>query len=151
MSCEICGYAYCNSSHSCPECARRRQPVNPMVKEHVDAGQQFGESLIKIFAAFFLNPYLCLVSFSGLGFLGMLVGWQAATVENPWANQPETFDVLWQGLPIWYRVVSIAVPVSVAVFFRKYIRPLMKWIFIIGVTGLVIWGIVAMAIHLKNR
>ena len=151
MACEICGYSYCNSSHSCPECARKRQPVNPMVKEHVEAGQQFGEGIIKIIAAFFLHPYLSLVGFGAIGFVALM--WLAPVLGliAPEHNPPKSFDTLLRVTPLWYRIVSFVIPAAVTITLRKYIRIFMKWFFIIGVSGLVIWAVVALTIMLINR
>lgn len=154
MPCEKCGHSGCYSWHTCPICSKNIHEAPRNVQQHVDAGHNFVEGIFKIIAAFFLNPYLCLIGFGFIGHLSML---QVAPllgltdpVANPWASPPNTWDIAWKTAPQWYRIVAIAVPGVLAVVLRKYVRPLMKWIFYIGVTGLIIWGVVAMAIHVKN-
>jgi len=122
-----------------------------MVKEHVEAGQKFGEGIIKFLMAFFLNPYLCLVVFAGLGYalfvaLGQVLG-IVPSGGNLQDNPP------WEVLPVWYTVISIALTVSITVLFRKYIRLAMKWILYLLVGGLVIafvGGVIAAIIEGVN-
>lgn len=134
MACEVCGYSYCNSSHSCPECARRRTPVNPMVKEHVEAGQKFGEGIMGMVAALFLHPIFSFVGFwlicTGLfvwlvNAFGdeLLVGQLGLNKNNP---------------PTWLMVSIFAVPVVLTYLVRKRVPTLMKWVFYLLLGGLVL-------------
>ncbi|MBZ0165239.1 MAG: hypothetical protein K8I00_00430 [Candidatus Omnitrophica bacterium] len=153
MACEKCGHSGCYSWHTCPICSKNIHEAPRNVQQHVDAGHNFVEGIFKIIAAFFLHPFFCLIGFGFIGFVGMmLLAPNVGIVDlDPGVNPGATVDKAWQTVPLWYRIVAIAVPGVLAVILRKYVRPLMKWIFYIGVTALIIWGVVAMAIHVKNR
>lgn len=155
MACEKCGHSGCYSWHSCPICSKNVHEAPRNVQQHVDAGHNFVEGIFKIIMAFFLHPVLCLVPAGLVGFFGMM--WAApllGVVEpaaGPFKNPGAAVDTYWEIVPMWYRVIAIVVPGAVAIALRKYVRPVMKWIFIIGLTGLAVWAVVAMVIQLNNR
>ncbi|MCB2100409.1 MAG: hypothetical protein KDE22_06045 [Rhodobacterales bacterium] len=128
MSCEVCGYEYCNSSHSCPRCARRHAQVNPLVKEHVDAGQAFGGGIFKIVAALFLHPVFAFVGFWLLGF-GLLVFLAPTLGLGGTGSTPP---------PIWYLGVAGGVPLVLAIVLRKIVHKLMVALFVIGCATLAV-------------
>ena len=122
MSCEICGNAYTYSSHSCPDCARRRTPVNPMAREHVEAGHQFGAAITKFIAALFIHPYFCFVGFWLIGFGSLLALAPRIGISDAGLNS----------LPNWYGWSAAVTPLVLAVLLRKIVRKLMIGVFVVG-------------------
>ena len=142
MSCEVCGYAYCHSSHSCPECARRRTPVNPMGKEHVEAGHQFGAAIVTFIAALFIHPYFCFVGFWLIGF-GLLL----AVVPGISIGETNLAALL----PDWYPWLAAAIPLVLAFLLRKIVRRLMMGGFIVGCVALVAYFILGVVELRRER
>lgn len=89
-------------------------------------GRKLGEGLMKIVMALFLHPAFSFVGFWLIGF-GILM----SMTPLLGLSGKEMND-----LPSWYVFLAMAIPVFLAVVFRKVIPKLMKWIFFILVGGL---------------
>lgn len=147
MACDRCGNTTCYSYHSCPICNPKKPDYAAnlrQAKSQQAAIDSAFESIFRFILALFLNPYLCFVGFwiictSSLILIAPLIG-----LADSWGNSLET-------VPEWYLYAAMIIPVVLAIVFRKIIRPLMKWILIVGISLLVLWGIVELVIFLLNR
>lgn len=136
MPCDRCGYSSWYSYHSCPIC-NPKKPDYAANLQHAKAQQaaidSAFEGIIRFFPALFLNPCLCFVGFwiicsTSLFFIAPFFG-----LADNWGNSLET-------APDWYRYAAMISPVVLAIVFRKFIQPLMRWTLIVGVSLLVLWG-----------
>ena len=124
MACDRCGYSSCYSYHSCPICNPKKPDYAANL--HQAQAQQAAidsafEGVVRFLLALFLHPWLCFVGF-------WILCWSALILN-----------------------AALIIPVVLAVVFRKFIRPLMKWILIVTVSLLVLWGVVELVIYLMNR
>ena len=147
MSCDRCGYSACYSYHSCPRCNPKKPDYAAnlqQAKSQQAAIDSAFEGIFRFLLALFLNPYLCFVGFWIICSTSLFLIAPFMGLADSWGNSLET-------VPEWYRYTALITPVVLAIVFRKYIRPLMKWILIVGVTLLVLWGAVELVIFLLNR
>ena len=102
-------------------------------------GQKLGEGLTKMVMALFLHPVFSLVGF-WLICTGLLlgIGNNLGAVAGLDMNSP----------PVWYYVLTMGIPVALAIVFREFIPTIMKWIFyiVIGAIALAFVGGIISAI-----
>lgn len=147
MACDRCGYSSCYSYHSCPICNPKKPDYAANL--HQAQAQQAAidsafEGVVRFLLALFLHPWLCFVGFWILCWSALILSAPLFGLADNWGNSLET-------APDWYRYAALVIPVVLAVVFRKFIRPLMKWILIVTVSLLVLWGVVELVIYLMNR
>ena len=129
MSCSRCGYSACWSYHSCPRCNPKKPDYAAnlqQAKAQQKAIDSAFEGIFRFLLALFLNPYLCFVGFWIICSVSLYSIAPVTGLADSWGWTPET-------VPDWYRYAAMTIPIVLAIVFRKFIQPLMKWILIVGV------------------
>lgn len=92
------------------------------------AGRELGEGLMTIIAGLFLHPVFSFVGFWLIctGLLLSMLGFMLHTTLGVDMDNP----------PVWYFILSLGIPVVLAVVFRKIVPTMMKWIFYIAIGGI---------------
>lgn len=144
MSCSRCGYSACYSVHSCPRC----NPATPDHERNIRNAKALQASIdsaflsiAKALLALFLHPWFCFVGFWIVGVLSLMLLAPLLGVIPSW-------NVPWEAVPPWYRYVAFGLPVVAAVALRKFVPSVMKWLLIVGVSALALWGAIALGMHL---